>query len=254
MIANPCRRILFAVLLTALPVSPGFAQIPVDTALVLAADASGSIDEVEFRLQREGIAAAVANPRVVQAIMGGPIGRIAVAYVEWGSPSRPETVVGWTLVGDGASAAALARAILSAPRSLQSYNAIGDAIEHATHLFAECGCQPTRRVIDISGDNADMRATVPAPAARDTAVASGITVNALAIVENDRKGPGGRPWLVEYYERDVIGGPGAFVMAAGDRADFARAMLDKMVLEIAGHFPGATLAGMTAPAHAGRAR
>lgn len=254
MIAISCRRILFAVLLAVFPVPPGFAQTPVDTALVLAADASGSIDEAEFRLQREGIAAAVANPRVVQAILGGPIGRIAVAYVEWGSPGRPETVVDWTLVGDRASASALAGAILAAPRSLQSYNAIGDAIDHAGRLLANCGCQPTRRVIDISGDNADMRATVPAPAARDAAVAAGITVNALAVVENGRTGPGGRPWLVEYYERDVIGGPGAFVMAASDRADFARAMLDKMVLEIAGWPPGTILAGAPAPLGAARAR
>lgn len=210
------------------------ADQPVDTALVLAADSSGSIDEAEFRLQREGIAAALTNPRILQAIAGGPLGRIAVAYVEWGSPGRPETVVGWTMVADRRSAEALATAITAAPRSPQSYNAIGDALDHATHLFAGCGCQPSRRVIDISGDNADMRSRLPAPAARDAAVAAGITVNALAVLENDRVGPDGRPWLVEYYEREVIGGPGAFVMAARDRADFARALLDKMALEIAG--------------------
>ncbi|BBK45333.1 hypothetical protein STVA_53530 [Allostella vacuolata] len=227
---------------------PAVAQTPVDTALVLAVDSSGSIDEAEFRLQRDGIATALTSPRVLSAIAGGAVGRIAVAYVEWGSPARAETVVGWHVVGDRAAADALAAAIVAASRSRQSYNAIGDAIDHAAGLFAACGCEATRRVIDISGDNADMRSVRPAAAARDAAVAAGITVNALAILGDDRPGPGGRPWLVEYYERAVIGGAGAFVMAARDRADFTRALLDKMVLEIAGRpLPDASLAAARRP-------
>jgi hypothetical protein len=231
--------------------TPAGAQTPVDTALVLAVDASGSIDEAEFRLQKEGIAAAVRSPRVVDAIAGGGHGRVAIAYVEWGSPGGPRTVVGWAFVSDAGSAAGLAEAILAAPRSRQSYNAIGDAIDHAAGLFAGCRCEATRRVIDISGDNADMRSLNPAPAARDAAVARGITVNALAVLEEDRRGPdrtgpGGKPWLVEYYESDVIGGAGAFVMAAHSRADFTRALLDKMVLEIAGGRPGAPAAPVQA--------
>ena len=234
---SPCRRAFLGILVAVSAVGQAWSQTPVDTALVLAADSSGSIDEAEFRLQREGIAAALTSPRVVRAIAGGPLGRVAVAYVEWGSPAGAETVVGWTMVTGRPSAEALAAAIVAAPRSPQSYNAIGDALDHATHLFAACGCQATRRVIDISGDNADMRSRLPAPAARDAAVAAGVTVNALAVLENDRLGPGGRPWLVEYFERDVIGGPGAFVMAARDRADITRALLDKMALEIAGLRP-----------------
>lgn len=152
--------------------TPALAQAPVDTALVLAVDSSGSIDETEFRLQREGIAAALTSPRVLQAVAGGAFGRLAVAYVEWGSPGGAETVVGWAFVTDRASAEAAAAAIVSAPRSPQSYNAIGDAIDHAAGLFSACGCEATRRVIDLSGDNADMRsrnprrppATVPSPA------------------------------------------------------------------------------------------
>src|SRR5690606_607988 len=98
-----------------------------------------------------------------------------------------------------------------------------------------CPCQPTRRVIDVSGDNPDNRSVRPAPLARDAAVADGITINALAILENDPIGPSGRPLLVENYEREVIGGPGAFVLAAEDRQDFPRALRQKMVLEIAGN-------------------
>ena len=220
-------------------VAPARAQppVPVDVALVLIVDSSGSIDEGEFRLQKEGIATAITHPRVLAAIASGPLQRIAIAYAEWGSPGAAETIVTWTMVHDPVTADGFAGAVLSAQRSPQSYNAIGDALDHATRLIERCPCQPTRSVIDLSGDNADMRSRIPAGLARDVAVRGGITVNALAILENDRIGASGKPWLVEYYESEVIGGPGAFVMAAKDRADFTRALLDKMVLEIADAAP-----------------
>lgn len=233
------RLALLLALAAACLAAPARAQAPVDVALVLIVDSSGSIDEGEFRLQKEGIATAITHPRVLAAIAAGPLQRIAIAYAEWGSPGAAETIVGWTLVGDPASAETFASAVLGAPRSFQSYNAIGDAIDHATRMIERCPCQPTRAVIDLSGDNADMRSRIPASLARDVAVRAGITVNALAVLENDRIGPTGRPWLVENYEANVIGGPGAFVMAAKDRADFTRALLDKMVLEIADAAPGA---------------
>jgi hypothetical protein len=141
-------------------------------------------------------------------------------------------VVDWMLVEDAASAAAFGSAVLDATRSVQSYNAIGDAIDLAVKLFDVCPCQPTRRVIDVSGDNPDNRSHHPAPLARDMAVAAGITINALAIVQDGRLGSEGKPWLVETYERTVIGGFGAFAIAANTRADFARALREKMVLEI----------------------
>jgi hypothetical protein len=209
----------------------------VDVALVLTVDASGSIDPQEFRLQKEGIAGAVADPQVLSTIQSGRSGRIAIAYVEWGAPAAPKLVVDWMLVGDADSAASFGGAVLAAPRSVQSYNAIGDAIDLAIGLLAACPCQPTRRIIDVSGDNPDNRSHHPGPLARDAAVAQGITVNALAIVQDDRLGPGGRPWLVETYERTIVGGFGAFAMAANSRADFARALRDKMVLEISGAAP-----------------
>src|SRR5262245_9207342 len=141
------------------------------------------------------------------------------------------------LVCDAASAGAVGGTVLQAPRSVQSYNAIGDAIDLAVNLHAACPCQPTRRIIDVSGDNPDNRSHHPGPMARDAAVAKGITINALAIVQDAQLGPSGRPWLVETYERTIIGGFAAFAMAANTRADFARALRDKMVLEISGWAP-----------------
>ena len=206
----------------------------VDVALVLTVDASGSIDSSEFRLQKEGIAGAVAAPEVLATIRSGRNGRIAIAYVEWGAPGGAQMVVDWMLVGDAASAEEFGRAVLQARRSVQSYNAIGDAIDLAVKLHGTCPCRPTRRIIDVSGDNPDNRSHRPAPLARDAAVAQGVTINALAILQDDRLGPNGRPWLVETYERTIIGGFGAFAIAANSRADFARALREKMVLEISG--------------------
>ncbi|MGE3934336.1 MAG: DUF1194 domain-containing protein [Rhodospirillaceae bacterium] len=210
-------------------------KTPVDVALVLAVDASGSIDPGEFRLQKEGIAQAITDREILSAIRTGPLQRIAIAYVEWGAPGGAENVVSWMVVDGEAGARRFADAVMAAPRSMQSFNAIGDAIDLGINMVRDCTCEPTRAVIDISGDNRDNRSFKPAPVARDHAVAAGITVNALAILDESRGGvdAGGRPWLAEYYERDVIGGPGSFVVTAQNRDDFKRALRHKLIREIA---------------------
>lgn len=203
----------------------------VDLLLVLAMDASGSIDPGEFQLQREGLAGSLTDPAVVDAATGGRNGAIAVALVEWGSPGGAVTAVDWMALRDAASARAIAGAIRAAPRSAQSYNAIGDAIAHAAALIAAAPFRSEDMVIDVAGDGPDMRSLLPAPQARDAAVERGITVNALAI-EVAPVTRFGEP-LRRHYEREVIGGPGAFVMAAETRGDFARAMRAKLLREIA---------------------
>lgn len=228
-------RLLFVLLLLA-PVAKAADGPAVDVALVLAVDASGSIDAAEFTLQRQGIAHAVTHPRVIDVIANGPIGRVAFAYVEWGGPGMAATMVDWMVVVDAPGAEAFATAVLAAPRSPQSYNAIGDAITHGTALMAACPCSPLRRVIDISGDNPDNRSHVAAPLARDAAVAAGITVNGLAIL-NSPPPEGMRHWLVRDYEANVIGGAGAFVVAAEGRDDFTRSLLDKLIIEMSGIEP-----------------
>lgn len=235
----PRRRALAALPAAVLPALAAAQPAPeVDLLLVLAMDASGSIDADEFRLQREGLAHSITHPAVLAAIASRSRGAIAVAMVEWGSPGGAATAVNWMAVRDAASAAALAEAIRAAPRSRQSYNAIGDAIAHAAALIAVAPFRAEERVIDVAGDGPDMRSVLPAPEARDRAVERGITVNALAI-EVSPVTRFGEPLRV-HYEREVIGGPGAFVMVAETRADFARAMRAKLIREIAGRAgPGA---------------
>jgi hypothetical protein len=203
----------------------------VDLLLVLAMDASGSIDGDEFRLQREGIAESITHPAVLAAIAANPRRTIALAMTEWGSPGGAALVVDWHRVTDAASAQVFANAVLGAPRSRQSYNAIGDAITHAAALIAAAPFRANERVIDVAGDGPDMRSITLAPDARDAAVAQGITINGLAI-EIAPVTRGNEPLHV-HYERNIMGGPGAFVMVAETRRDFARAMRAKMLREIA---------------------
>lgn len=203
----------------------------VDLLLILAVDASGSIDQDEFALQREGIAESVAHPAVLAAIRSQPRAAIGVAMIEWGSPGGAALVMDWHRIADAASAAAAAQALRDAPRSPQSYNAIGDALMLAGEVLAAAPWPSAARTVDVSGDGPDIRSRVPAPQARDALVAAGVVVNALAI-EGGSNWRGGR--LAALYERDVIGGPGAFVVAAEDRRDFARALRAKLVREIAG--------------------
>jgi hypothetical protein len=220
-------------LLASLAASPAVAQpSEVDLLLALAVDASGSIDPDEFQLQREGYAEALTHPAVLAAIRGKPRGAIAVAMVEWGSPAGAATVVEWMRLADGPSAIALAEAILRAPRSPQSWNAIGDALAHCTRLIAAAPFQAAERVIDLSGDGPDLRSHIPAATARDAAAAAGITVNALAVAAAGQVTRAGEP-LAETYRREVIGGPGAFVVTAEDRRDIARALRAKLIREIA---------------------
>lgn len=198
----------------------------VDLLLVLAIDASGSIDADEFRLQREGCAGALVHPAVLSAIASRPQGAIGVALVEWGAPGGAATVVDWHRVSGAASAERLAGAVMGAPRSSQSWNAIGDAVDHAARLIAAAPWRAAERVIDVSGDGPDMRGLRPVEVARRDAAAQGITVNALAIEHS-------RPGLGATYEATVIAGDRAFVMTAESRADFARALRAKLVREIA---------------------
>ena len=232
---GPRRRALPALAVAALAGTPVAvsARDEVDLLLALAVDASGSIDADEFRLQREGYAEALSHPAVLAAVASKPRGAVAVAMVEWGSPGGAATVLDWTrLSPDAASARALAEAVLAAPRSRQSWNAIGDALDHCAALIHAAPFQARERVVDLSGDGPDLRSLRPAFAARDDAVAAGITVNALAVASAGQVTRAGEP-LAETYRREVIGGPGAFVATAEDRRDIARALRAKLVREIA---------------------
>ena len=192
---------LVTLLITLLALTlPARAETAVDVQLVLAVDASGSVNQTRFELQKQGYAAAFRNPRVLNAIRNGSTQAIAVTMVQWTGPSLQVQVVPWTLIKDQATANAFADAIETAPRQLFSGGtSISGAIDYAKTLFPGSAFNGLKRVIDISGDGANNRGR-DVVAARDEAVRAGFIINGLPILSLE-------PYLDRYYYENVIGGP-----------------------------------------------
>jgi hypothetical protein len=210
----------------------------VDLLLVLAADVSGSMDESKFDLQRSGYAAAIANPRVVEAIRGGPVGRIAVTLIEWSSILQQKIVIDWTVISSDETARQFGDHILEAPRAFaRNATSISAGIDFAMMRLDLAPYEARRRVIDVSGDG-DNNSGREVAEARDEAIAKGVTINGLVIPTKTPKGlifdhthPFGG--LANYYRNNVIGGPGAFVMVAESFDSFCDVLLKKLISEIA---------------------
>ncbi|HEY7491814.1 MAG TPA: DUF1194 domain-containing protein [Candidatus Tectomicrobia bacterium] len=209
---------------------PVFAQTAVDLQLVLAVDASGSVDQRRFELQMQGYVAAFRDPRVLSAIQSGAMQAIAVTMVQWTGPALQSQTLPWTLINDATTAQAFAAAIAATPRRLFSGGtSISGVIDYAVPLMLESPFKGTRRVIDISGDGSNNRGR-PAASARDAAVRAGISINGLPILALE-------PGLDHYFADHVIGGPGAFVIAAESYETFADAILKKLIREMAANEP-----------------
>jgi len=214
--------------------------LPVDVELVIAADGSGSIEPPEFHWQRQAYARAITDPRVLQAIAAGRRRRIALAYIEWGAPASQDEIVGWRVIDGAAAAKGFAARLLSRRRMAWGHNSISAAIAYAATMIASNRFDGSRKIIDISGDGQNVGGP-PLTLVRQQAAAAGITINALVLKMGPKTsgpGPAGIS-LAEHFRRDVIAGQGAFVMVATRRADFAEAILRKLVREIAG-VPGET--------------
>ena len=210
----------------------------VDLLLVLSSDVSRSIDAQKFKLQRDGYAAAIVNPRVIQAIRSGALGRIAVSFVEWSGVGAQKIIIDWTIIRDEASARDFSAQVIEAPRSFADRTSISDGIDFAMRQLDRAPFQSSRHTIDISGDGTNNSGRDVADA-RDAALARGVTINGLVILSErpmswnaDHTNPPGG--LDNYYRNNVVGGPGAFVMVAENFNSFGQAILNKLIAEIAG--------------------
>jgi hypothetical protein len=232
-------KILLTLCLAGMAVHPAPARAAdnVDLLLVLAADVSRSIDAGKFQLQREGYAAALADPRVLDTIRSGRNGRIGVTFVEWSGVGAQHVVIDWMTVGDAATAKDFGDRLIEAPRSFADRTSISGAIEFAMNEFAQAPFTSVRHTIDISGDGTN-NAGREVGALRDEAVGKGITINGLVILSDNplswnpdhTNPPGG---LDNYYRNNVVGGPGAFVMVAQNFNSFGEAIINKMIAEVA---------------------
>lgn len=199
----------------------------VELELVLALDASSSVSRREFDFQAQGLAEAFRHPEVRRAIAALGGGGLAVTVFQWSGPGRQSVAVPWRRIADAAGAQDLAGALAAMPRYVTGGGtAIGPALAFGQDLFAESPFKGARRAIDISGDGRANMGGAPQPV-RDRLAAAGVTVNALAILNEERA-------LDRYYAETVIGGPGAFLMTAADYTVFAEAIRRKLAREIAG--------------------
>lgn len=213
----------------------------VDLLLVLAADVSRSVDERKFKLQREGYAAAIVDPRVVRAMTAGANGRIAVVFVEWASEFEQKIILDWTVIANAHDAQGVSDNMRGAARSFWGRTSISAAIDFGMGLLARSPFQASRRIIDISGDGTNNSGR-DVTSARDAAIAQGVTINGLVILSevplptnpSHTHPPGG---LTAYYENNVIGGPGAFVLEAESFETFGQLLISKLIKEIAALAP-----------------
>jgi hypothetical protein len=206
--------------------NPAAAQTAVDVELVIAVDSSASIDEREFALQLAGIAA-FRDPEVVAAIGSGPRNRVAVMAIFWAESGYPSDATPWHVLADAADAEGFARIMERWPRRIEGGTGIGTAVLNSVKQLEDNAIQGKRRIIDISGDGREtaMREFfITSPQARAMAISRDITVNGLAILNDE-------PDLDSYYHEEVTGGPGSFVMVTREIEDFAEAMRRKLVRE-----------------------
>ena len=207
----------------------------VDLLLVLSSDVSRSVDAPKFKLQRDGYASAIINPRVIQAIRSGALGKIAVSFVEWSGVGAQKIVIDWTIIRDEATAKDFYAQIIQAPRAFADRTSISGGIDFAMSQLARAPFQSNRHIIDVSGDGINNSGRDVADA-RDEALAKGVTINGLVILSEQPMpnafhiNPQGG--LDAYYRNNVIGGPGAFLMVAENFSSFGQTILNKLSAEI----------------------
>ena len=231
------KGILALVALVLVSTQPVLAAEHVDLLLVLSSDVSRSVDHPKFLLQREGYAAAISDPLVMEAIKSGPHQRIAVCFVEWSGFGAQKLVIDWTMIDSPGAARKFGDQLLELPRAFADRTSISGGIEFAATQLERAPFEGSRRTIDVSGDGTN-NAGRDVKLARDETIAKGIVINGLVIL-SDRpvpwnaehtNPPGG---LEKYYQDNVIGGPGAFVLVAENFNSFGRAIIKKLIAEIA---------------------
>lgn len=207
---------------------------PVDVELLLAVDVSGSMDPDEQKLQRQGYVGAIRSDAFRRAVRGGFIGRIALAFVEWGGIGRQRVLLPWTELADDAAIDRAAERLATAPIAPLRGTSLSSILDFAGHSLADNGFEGLRRVIDVSGDGPNNTGG-PVMDARDRLLKRGTTINGLPImIRPALHGSATTPSLDEYFTACVTGGPGSFVLPVRRIEALAEAIRRKLVLEIAG--------------------
>jgi len=197
----------------------------VDLALVLAVDGSASVTYEEFGLIAGGMAAALREPPIISALIGGPAKSSLLSLLLWSGAGAQEIITNWTLVASEADAHSFADSVDNMPRIVKpGQTAIGEALLASLTLLAHIPDTPSRQVVNVIGDGRSNDGVAPGPI-RDRMAAAGITINGLCILHEE-------PDLLASYTAEVIGGPGAFAEICPDYPAFAAAMRRKLAREL----------------------
>ncbi|KAA2316137.1 DUF1194 domain-containing protein [Pseudooceanicola sediminis] len=221
--------------------------IEVDVELALMVDVSRSMTTHELDIQRHGYAAALTSDAVMDVIAQGFLGRIAVTYVEWAGPGSHRIVLDWTTIGTLPEAEAVSAILMNTQPFGMQRTSISSALDYAAELIENNQYQGLRRVIDVSGDGPN-NSGAPVVPSRDRVLAQGIVINGLPLMTDEGVGS---QWTVNdldaYYRDCVIGGHGAFVVAVHSWDEFASAVRQKILMEIASAVPRIQHAEMIVP-------
>jgi hypothetical protein len=223
-------------------------DMQVDLELVLAVDASRSMDAEEQRVQREGYIAAIHHPEVLAAIKSGPNGRIALTYFEWAGPTSQQVIVPWMLIDGLAAAEDFVERIEPGLITGRFSTSISSSLLFAATLFHGNSFDSNRQVIDISGDGPNNGGPLVV-LARDRVLAQGITINGLPIMLPHGLDRYGVIDLDAYYRDCVVGGQGAFTLSITAVDQFETAIRRKLIQEIAGAEARITLTAANDRAH-----
>jgi hypothetical protein len=236
--------VIGSVVLSATPLVAQDAR-PVDTALIVSVDVSNSVDEARYKLQMEGIAKALEDPGVIDAITGGSSGGILFSMVTWAD--KPAVVVPWMRIANKADAVAVAQRVRTLPHQGGEFTCMTRMLRSMNDkVVPQIPAKAARIVIDVSGDGPDnCNADEPIETVRDELVSNGVTINGLPILlDTPESGvllpkavPGRPPPLEQWYRDHVRGGPGGFVLPAMGYSDFERAIRQKFVIEVSGIAP-----------------
>lgn len=179
-------------------------ELHVDTAIVFVSDVSGSMDMEERRVVRESHAAALLSEEVVSLYEHHVF---AFAYVEFSSGAR--RVVDWTLVSSEADAQNFATTMLAAtqgPYNTTTHTSIAAGLAEANQLFNELPYTAGRLVVDVICDGINNKGDVSIPHA--ALIGRGVVINAVPLLMHQPMRN-----LIEYLQKNVIGGLGAFIIA-----------------------------------------
>ncbi|SPH17050.1 hypothetical protein DEA8626_00564 [Defluviimonas aquaemixtae] len=224
-------------------------------ALAIGLDVSASVDEQEYALQMQGVARALADPKVTSALLDQPLKPVWLAAYTWSGAESQRLILDWTAMTDADAILRAATAIGTAPRpALSPSTGVGTALLYG-HALLDRGPDCWRYTLDLTGDGKNNSGPQP----RQLALAplgAALTVNALVIGSDEEEGwDGGDPGIAEltaWFWVEVVRGPDGFVEAALGFEDFEAAMTRKLLKELSGFAVGTAPPPRPEPVERGR--